>query len=185
MLQHLNAVARTRFKSEPEKPLSENLDILEVVAKDPDVSQRQIARETGLSLGQVNLLMKKFVAKGLVKIEGQTAKSVQYHLTPQGLSALADKTLRYIRDSYATVQKTTEQIIRLGLEYRQSGYDIYVVGNNDEIARITALALKEGKIPYKEGLPEPGGKAVVFYWDESLVQECSGLPAVNLMEALS
>jgi len=165
--------------------LTENLDILEVVAKDPDASQRQIARETGLSLGQVNFLMKKFVAKGLVKIEGQTAKSVQYHLTPQGLSALADKTLRYIRDSYATVQKTTEQIIRLGLEYRQNGYDIYVVGNNDEIARITALALKEGKIPYKEGLPEPGGKAVVFYWDESLVQECSGLPAVNLMEALS
>ena len=71
--------------------VSEEYDILNIVAENPFTSQRQIAQQAGISLGQVNFLMKKFATKGLIKIEGQTAKSLQYHLTPKGMAAVAEK----------------------------------------------------------------------------------------------
>ena len=66
--------------------MTDELDILKIVADNPEISQRKIAEKTGISLGQVNFLLKKFAKKGLIKIEGQTTKSLKYNLTPKGLS---------------------------------------------------------------------------------------------------
>ena len=46
----------------------DNLDILSIVAENPCISQRKIANQIGLSLGQVNFLIKKYAKKGLIKI---------------------------------------------------------------------------------------------------------------------
>jgi len=47
-------------------------DILQIVADNPQISQRKIAEKTGVSLGQVNFLIKKCVKKGFIKLEGQS-----------------------------------------------------------------------------------------------------------------
>ncbi len=180
---------------------TQELDILDIVAKDPETSQRKIAQKMGISLGQVNFLLKKFVSIGLVKIEGQTAKSMQYHLTPKGMATLAEKTMRYMRKSYIAVRAMSEKVMTLGSSYADRGFDIYLAGAKDEIMEITALALKEGKIPYQVGLPaandgagsgEKAGKTVVFYWEDQHLGPASDTPAdrleaaekVNILEGL-
>jgi len=45
-------------------------------------TQRKISSNTGLSLGAVNLLLKKMVRKGLIKVEKLNARTVRYILTP-------------------------------------------------------------------------------------------------------
>ncbi|MGI6726997.1 MAG: winged helix-turn-helix transcriptional regulator [Anaerovoracaceae bacterium] len=63
--------------------VNEELDILNIVAENPITSQRKIAEETGISLGQVNFLIKKFVKKGLIKIEGRHQSHFAITLHPK------------------------------------------------------------------------------------------------------
>ena len=49
--------------------------ILEELEKNSDITQRDLSEKTGLSLGMVNLLLKKFVKKGFVKLEKLNSRS--------------------------------------------------------------------------------------------------------------
>jgi DNA-binding Lrp family transcriptional regulator len=93
--------------------MPDDLDILKIVADNPQISQRRIAESTGISLGQVNFLIKKLVKKGLIKIEGQTPKSIKYNLTPKGMVEKASLTLEYIRISYKAVISLTDTIRKI------------------------------------------------------------------------
>lgn len=163
--------------------VQEELDILNIVAENPLTSQRQIARETGISLGQVNFLMKKFATKGLIKMEGQTPKSLQYHLTPKGMTAVADKTLRYMKTSYNAVRDMIDHIITIGRSYSDKGYTIYVIGSRDEMMELCLLALIDGKIPHQVGPPAKADeKAVVFCWEQEIEDQYADYTCVNLLK---
>ena len=48
-----------------------NLQLLEEISKDSDVSQRKLAHRLGAALGLTNACLKKMIAKGLVKVKGE------------------------------------------------------------------------------------------------------------------
>ena len=65
--------------------------ILRLLEKRPDLTQRQLAAELGLSVGRVNYLLNALVEKGHIKIEafrraGDKLNKIAYLLTPEGLS---------------------------------------------------------------------------------------------------
>ena len=163
--------------------ISEELDILKIVAQNPITSQRKIAEQTGISLGQVNFLLKKFAKKGLLKIEGQTHKSLQYNLTPKGLAEKTEKTLHYIKASYSVVQKLTARIKEVGGDYQGRGFHVYLNGSRDEMMDLCEIALREMDVAYQIGVPEKGEtQAVVFYWEAEKAASCNGSPGVNLLD---
>jgi DNA-binding Lrp family transcriptional regulator len=131
--------------------MTTELDILKIVAENPRISQRKISEQTGISLGQVNFLIKKCAKKGLIKIEGQTAKTIKYNITPKGLSEKAERTALYIKKSYAAVIKLTEVMHETESEYLKQGKALYVTGEDDELMAIARLALKPESFVYKEG----------------------------------
>lgn len=131
--------------------MEEELDILRIVADNPQISQRKIAESTGISLGQVNFLIKKCAKKGLIKIEGQTAKSIRYNITPQGLAEKAEKTAAYIKISCAAVIRLTEVMRDREAEYISAGKKLYVTGEEDELMQVARLALQPESFIPKEG----------------------------------
>lgn len=66
-----------------------SLLVMEEIEKNPQVSQRQLARSLGSSLGVANACIQTLVRKGLVKIRGESNRSITYHLTKQGLAQKA------------------------------------------------------------------------------------------------
>lgn len=167
------------------------LDILKIVAENPGVSQRKIAEQTGISLGQVNFLIKKCAKKGLIKIEGQTSKSIKYNLTPKGLSEKAAKTLQYLKISYGAVIALTDKIRSLAEKFKSEGYEIYVYGSNDEMMEIIKLAI-DGKAKYLNNDGNTGNtidnsqfgneRIVIFCWEEEKRADLKDLYAVNILE---
>ena len=163
--------------------VQEEFDILNIVADNPFTSQRQIARQAGISLGQVNFLMRKFATKGLIKIEGQTTKSLQYHLTPKGMATVAEKTLRYMKNSYIAVREMINSIAGIGREYHSEGYSIYISGSRDEMMEICILALDDVRLSYRIGNPPAGtDKALVFYWEQEAEDKLTEFTCVNLLK---
>ncbi|MGI6227032.1 MAG: winged helix-turn-helix transcriptional regulator [Peptococcales bacterium] len=162
--------------------VNEELDILNIVAENPNTSQRKIAEQTGISLGQVNFLIKKFVKIGLIKIEGQTSKSLRYNLTPKGMAEKAEKTLQYIKASYAKVKLMSNRIQKLASTFKDAGYTIYLPEAHDEMMEICILALNDVNIDYRVGAPENyEEKAVILCWDPEVEKKYNQYTCVNVL----
>ena len=75
--------------------------ILIAVEKDPEISQRELARQLGVSNGKVHYLMAALAEKGLLKMhhfartDGKLGK-VSYLLTPEGVKNRAALTRDYL-----------------------------------------------------------------------------------------
>ncbi|HEX7153252.1 MAG TPA: MarR family EPS-associated transcriptional regulator [Thermoanaerobaculia bacterium] len=94
--------------------------LLKLLAEHPDASQRQVARELGISLGKANYCLRALMERGLVKVrnfrnsENKTAYA--YILTPQGLEEKIDVTSAFLRRKMAEYDLLREEIGRLQAE---------------------------------------------------------------------
>ena len=74
--------------------------ILSLLRESPELSQRQIARQLGISLGGVNYCLKGLIEKGQVKIENVCKSDNKlkyvYLLTPDGVVEKASLTKRFL-----------------------------------------------------------------------------------------
>ena len=75
--------------------------VLKLLQARPDISQRDLARQLGISHGKMNYCLKALMDKGLVKLENfqnsQHKFNYVYLLTPAGIAEKAALTGRHFR----------------------------------------------------------------------------------------
>jgi EPS-associated MarR family transcriptional regulator len=90
--------------------------IFKLVAAKPEISQRELARELGISLGKTNYCIKALIDKGLLKANNfrnsKKKMAYVYKLTPKGIEEKANVTVRFLR------QKMTEyELLKVEIEF--------------------------------------------------------------------
>ena len=79
----------------------ELFSILRKIDKKSELSQRQMARDLGLSLGKLNYCLKALKQKGLIKIKNFQKNpnkfGYSYILTPKGISEKTKLTLNFMK----------------------------------------------------------------------------------------
>lgn len=92
--------------------LESDYRILEALKKNPNISQRDLAKELGYSLGKVNYLLEALFNRGLVKmdnfIKSNNKIGYMYILTPKGILEKAKITKRFLKrkiEDHAMIQK--------------------------------------------------------------------------------
>ena len=124
------------------------IDILQILDENKDISQREIARLSGFSLGKVNILLKRFAKEGFVKIEKLNSKNLRYMLTPEGMTHLTRKTLNYMKNSYQAVNYLITKVKKLSLKKKFEGKNFLIYGDKDEIHDIIIVTLKQLDVDY-------------------------------------
>lgn len=75
--------------------------ILKLVQTKPEISQRELAKELGVSLGKTNFCLKALIEKGLLKAtnfrNSQNKLAYMYLLTPSGVEEKSKITLRFLK----------------------------------------------------------------------------------------
>ena len=98
-------------------PTETHLKILKRIQTNPDVSQRQLADELGVSVGKVNYCLRALIDKGFVKagnFKRNTDKlSYLYLLTPRGIEEKASLTTNFLKRKIAEHEKITQEIEQL------------------------------------------------------------------------
>lgn len=117
--------------------------VLEEINENQHISQRQLSQKTGLSLGSVNLLLKKMIKEGLIKIETIPANRVIYMLTPKGMAEKANKTYKYMRHHYRMIEEAKQKIKDTIVKLLQKNPFIYIVLTEDEISLIVKASIEE------------------------------------------
>jgi len=124
-------------------------DVLTILDREDSPSQREIAKQTGFSVGLVNTLIKKCAKKGLVKIERLNSRNIKYILTPEGIKEKTQKTIDYIKRSYQAIQQLQNRVTELALKHSDEGKKIYIYREKDEIFEVVTDTLDSLNIEYK------------------------------------
>ena len=79
---------------------STSYEILKSLKKNPDLSQRQLANELGVSLGKVNFCIRALIGKGCLKVSNfrnsDNKRAYAYLLTPLGVEEKARMTVAFL-----------------------------------------------------------------------------------------
>src|SRR6185503_14447907 len=91
--------------------------LLRILEANPELSQRQVARALGVSLGKTNYCLKALIERGLVKATNfrnhENKVLYTYYLTPRGIEEKARVTVRFLQrkmQEYEALQAEIEQI---------------------------------------------------------------------------
>ncbi len=81
-------------------PDSSILRVLRLLHATPEITQREMAREMGVSLGKTNYCLRALLSKGFVKVQNfrtsTNKRGYAYLLTPEGVAAKAALTREFL-----------------------------------------------------------------------------------------
>lgn len=101
--------------------------LLKILAEEPKLGQREMAKKMGISLGKVNFCVSELAAKGWIKITRlkSARKKIPYiyMLTPKGLEEKGKLTVRFLRRKLAEYEEIKKQILELHNEVQQESLD--------------------------------------------------------------
>lgn len=159
------------------------LKIIEEISQKSSQTQRELAAKTKLSLGAVNVILKRLARRGLVKTANLNPKKVEYLVTPKGFSEKAKKSYNYIFKTINLVKIVREEIAKIVMEEFNRGQKKFVVLGDDDLADIIELALKGFNY---ERVSDPkkikDDNALVLIGDNRLA--AAGFRSINLTERL-
>ncbi len=88
--------------------------IIKLVEGNPNISQRELAKQLGVSLGKANYCLKAIMKVGLIKIRNfrnnQNKLSYAYILTPKGIEQKAAITARFLKSKQKDYDELKKEI---------------------------------------------------------------------------
>lgn len=131
-----------------------DLNLLEHIEQDPDITQASLAAQLGVAVGTVNWHLKRLVSKGYVKVKRAQRKKLRYIITPSGMALRARLTMEYIDRSLQLYRNTRQEVTDLLEEVRLLGYNRVRIeakrAGPDDILDICKLSCLEQNIQVVE-----------------------------------
>ena len=97
--------------------------VLKILEQQPDLTQRQLAEELGISLGKTHYLVKSLIDVGWVKLDNfqksDNKWGYAYLLTPMGITEKAAITARFLVSKRREYNALHDEIAQLQEEVRQ------------------------------------------------------------------
>lgn len=94
-----------------------HLRVLREVEKNPEISQRELSRRLGVSLGKTNYCLRALLDKGWIKARNfrnsENKLQYAYLLTPSGIENKASLTVTYLKikmKEYERLKREIEQL---------------------------------------------------------------------------
>ncbi|MBN7797789.1 MarR family EPS-associated transcriptional regulator [Parahaliea mediterranea] len=102
------------------RPSETHLRVMRLVEAQPDISQRQIARQLGLSVGRANYCLQALIVKGWLKMENfhrsENKARYAYLLTPAGMAAKTRLTAHFLKRKLLEYEELKSEISELKSE---------------------------------------------------------------------
>ena len=99
--------------------------LLKTLENNPGLSQRDLAKRLGVSLGKVNFCLNALIEKGCLKVNNfrnsGNKLAYAYLLTPQGVEQKARMTVEFLQIKMHEYERLRTEIEELKLEAEQKG----------------------------------------------------------------
>ena len=119
------------------------MHLLDELSRRPDATQRELSKRIGVALGLTNLMLRRLVKKGYIKISGTKHSRIRYLITPQGIlekSRLTYEFIQYSVQLYTRVRQFLRQQLAI---VAQRGHRRVLLYGTGELAEIAFLTIQE------------------------------------------
>jgi EPS-associated MarR family transcriptional regulator len=100
--------------------------LLKLLVTEANLSQREMAKRMGISLGKTNYVLTELANKGIIKIKRFKSAinkiPYTYMLTPEGLEEKAKITLKFLKRKLFEYEKIKRQIKEIASEAEKDNY---------------------------------------------------------------
>src|SRR5574340_1841657 len=104
---------------------STHYSLLKTLEENPGLSQRDLAKKLGISLGKVNFCLNALVEKGSLKInnsrKSDNTMAYAYLLTPRGVEEKARITVQFLKYKVQEYERLRKEIEELQREAKEKG----------------------------------------------------------------
>ena len=91
-----------------------HLNLLNLLQEEPELTQREMNRKMGVSLGKINYCISALTNKGMIKVErfkkAESKSAYMYRLTPKGLEELSNLTISFLKIKIDEYDQIREEI---------------------------------------------------------------------------
>jgi len=120
-----------------------DLELLQAVEQNSDVTQRTLSVKLGIALGLTNIYLKRLVRKGYIKCVTIPPNRLKYLITPRGFARKAKLTYGFMQYSLDLVRDSRREW-RRRLETRLTEGDrLVAIYGTGEAAELAYLSMKE------------------------------------------
>ena len=131
----------------PKSVLDEReFELINIIGAQLASSQRDLSQHMELSLGMTNMLLKRLVSKGYIRIRQLNKRKMSYLLTPKGFAEKMRKSVKYTIKTINSISLVTEALHAIILKlYRDGERNFFVLGSSD-LAALLEKVIKEEKL---------------------------------------
>ncbi len=166
-------------------------ELINIVGAQIATNQRALSRRMDLSLGTINILLRRLITKGYIRTKQLNQKKVEYLLTPKGFSEKTRKSIKYTLKTISSISVIKETMKPLILKlYAQGERNFFVLGKSD-FAYLVEIVFRESgqtdfKIFYLEELPDHELEGTLLVCKEGVTPNGSNLKnRIDLIEELA
>lgn len=105
------------MKSDKEEYKYEDLELLRHLQNKQNISQRELAKKMGISLGKINFILNALIKKGSIKVRNfknnNNKLAYAYYLTPSGIKEKTLLTIKFFQrklDEYDTIKREIAEL---------------------------------------------------------------------------
>lgn len=130
-------------------PFPRELQILEQIEANPNVTQANLAEELGVAIGTVNFVVKRLIHKGYIRIKQLERRRLKYIITPTGIALRTKLAMDSLNYSMRLYRETREQAKQLVRQVIRQGYTTLSIRGEGELADVVRLTCLEMSIEVK------------------------------------
>ena len=118
-------------------------ELINIVGAQLAANQRELSRQMKVSLGMTNMLLRRLVTKGYIRITQLNNKKTQYILTPKGFNEKYHKSLHYTLKTIRSIGLIRNQLnVIIQRLYLQGERKFYILGNSD-LVELVEMSLSQ------------------------------------------
>jgi len=121
--------------------------ILNMIEKDPNVTQRHMSNALGVAVSMVNSYIDTYEKQGLLNKEHITTKTVKYHITKKGIERRKFLNIGYLNNAQMLYDSAKENIEQFLYNPVGKGYKDILLYGAGEVAEILLHTISTTKQP--------------------------------------
>jgi DNA-binding MarR family transcriptional regulator len=144
----------------PEDSLNEReFELINIIGAQLGANQRDLSKQLDISLGMTNLLVRRLIAKGYIRIRQLNKKKTEYILTPKGFSEKYHKSVRYTLKTIRSIGLIRNQLDIIIRRLYDVGERVFFIYGKSDLAELVEMSLRQphwGGVQYSrvEGLSD-------------------------------
>lgn len=167
-----------------------DFELVNIIGSEIASSQRDLSRHMNLSLGMTNMLIRRLIAKGYIRIRQLNKKKFEYIITPEGFKEKMRKSVKYTLKTINSIGLIKERFNSLFKEiYAKGERKFFILGESDLAFLVEMvmreLSFKDCSVERIKDLPNDGVNGTILICQEDIFDKIVADNKVDLIHELA